>query len=188
MQPGHEPVDDDRHGHGGEDEGAQRLELRIEGVDLVLEPLHLRGVHREPRPARSLALVRGAQIRREIEQVILDPPKHGIDVGRIPGEATPGTWDYSIPANTLRAFWDEGPVIEIHRSELGWTEGMRFQVVASRSNDPVADLVPSDSSMLYYRLGLGPGYGDLGASAANLPSPFSGVGQSPKPLEGGARS
>ena len=52
-----------------QDEGAQRLELAIEEVDLAFQPSDLRGGNGQPRATRSLALARRRQIGAGVEQV-----------------------------------------------------------------------------------------------------------------------
>ena len=64
----------------GKHERAQRLELRIEPIDLAFEPLDLGVDDGEALAARTLGLVRGAEIRAEIEQVVLDPGQNRVDV------------------------------------------------------------------------------------------------------------
>src|SRR5215831_516499 len=71
----------------GQHERAQRAELGIECVDLLLEPRHLRVADGEPRAARPLALglIGRAEIGAEIEQVVLDARQHGVDRRLVPG-------------------------------------------------------------------------------------------------------
>ena len=65
----------------GQDEGLERLQLGVHGVDLVLEPLDLRG-HDAQRRSLALALAFGrAEIGAEIEQVVLDARQHGVGFG-----------------------------------------------------------------------------------------------------------
>ena len=62
----------------GEHERPQRLELGVEPVDLALEPLGLRIDDGQPLAARPLGLVWGAQIRAEVEQIVLDARQHRV--------------------------------------------------------------------------------------------------------------
>src|SRR5262249_26819889 len=56
------------------------LELGIEPVDLALEPLALGVDDGEPLAARPLALAGRAQVCAEVEQVVLDPAEHRVDL------------------------------------------------------------------------------------------------------------
>src|SRR5262245_3458019 len=59
-------------------EGAQRLKLAVENVDLAFEPLDLRIRHRQS-PARILAIVGVAELGAEIEQIVLDARDHSVE-------------------------------------------------------------------------------------------------------------
>ena len=61
-------------------EGAERLQRRVELVDLAFEPRHLR-VHDPQRlPFGLLASVGRAEIGAEVEQVVLDAAQHGVEL------------------------------------------------------------------------------------------------------------
>src|SRR6202034_511219 len=62
-------------------EGAQRLQRRVEAIDLGFQPLHLLVGHREPRAAGPFALARRAQIGTDVEQIVLDARQRGIELG-----------------------------------------------------------------------------------------------------------
>ena len=49
----------------------------------MFEPRRLRVDDRKPLPARPLALVGRAEIRAQIEQIVLDPRQHGVEL-RLP--------------------------------------------------------------------------------------------------------
>ena len=59
-------------------EGAQRLKLAVQRIDLAFEPLDLRIAHRQP-PAGVFALVGVAKLGAEIEQIVLDAREHGVE-------------------------------------------------------------------------------------------------------------
>ena len=64
-----------------QDEGFERLELGIHGVDLVLQAFDLRGDDTQ-RLLAALALALGrAQVGAEIEQIVLDAGQHGVGFG-----------------------------------------------------------------------------------------------------------
>ena len=62
-------------------EGAQRLELGVHRVDLVLEPLDLCIAHaqRRSRALLDVAALRHGEVGAEIEQVVLDARQHGVE-------------------------------------------------------------------------------------------------------------
>ena len=73
----------------GQDEGVERLKLGVHGVDLVLEPLDLRG-HDAQRLLAALALAFGrAEIGAEVEQVVLDAAQHGVGIRRSASSPAP---------------------------------------------------------------------------------------------------
>src|SRR6476646_10931979 len=59
-------------------EGAQRLKLAVQSVNLAFEPLDLRIRHRQS-PPRVLAFVRVAELGAEVEQIVLDARDHGVE-------------------------------------------------------------------------------------------------------------
>src|ERR1051326_8877307 len=63
----------------GQHERAQGPKLRVEAVDLALEPLGLGIDDGEPLAARALALAGRREIGAEIEQVVLDARQHRVD-------------------------------------------------------------------------------------------------------------
>src|SRR6516162_5687392 len=79
-------------GRGGaaarQDERAQRGKLRIEPIDLGLEPSHLFIGGGQPRPAGPLTLPRRAKVGADIEQIVLDPRQRGMERG-IAGRVQP---------------------------------------------------------------------------------------------------
>jgi hypothetical protein len=101
-----------------------------------------------------------------------------VDLARIPGESA--LWDYDVPATTLRASWSSGAVIEIDRRELGWTEGMRFAVLAASAGQTGFDTAPSELGSLAFALGTGA----VDGGPLPLPTlPLEGAGGSPAPLD-----
>ena len=65
-------------------EGAQRRELGVERVDLVLRAASPARLDGEPLAARALALVGRAEVGAEVEQIVLDARQHGVDAGASP--------------------------------------------------------------------------------------------------------
>jgi len=60
-------------------EGAQRREVRVEPVDVGLQPRDLRLDDAQRFVAQGLAAIGRAEIGAEIEQIVLNPQQHGIE-------------------------------------------------------------------------------------------------------------
>src|SRR5579864_8296351 len=72
-------------------EGIERRQIGVHRVDLVLEPLDLRGDNTQ-RLSAALATLGRAQIGAEIEEVVLNTRKHveGLTLGVEPGQTDRG--------------------------------------------------------------------------------------------------
>ena len=80
--PGDRPAEVERRGSrvaAGQNEGGQRPQSLIEGVDLALEALDLVG--RDPQPLALANLLRRGEVGAEIEEVVLDARQHGVELG-----------------------------------------------------------------------------------------------------------
>src|SRR5262249_52176826 len=62
-----------------QDERPERLEIVVQPVDLRFQPRDLRRRDVQTRAARSLALIGHAEIRLDVQQVVLDARQHRID-------------------------------------------------------------------------------------------------------------
>src|SRR3546814_5373498 len=61
----------------GQNEAAQRRQLRIHAVNFSLQPLDLSSDNAERHFARCKVFAGGCQIRAKIEEIILDATEHG---------------------------------------------------------------------------------------------------------------
>ena len=120
----------------GQDEGIERLEIGVQPVDLLLQPLDLGGDDPERFPGHCLAGVRRGEIGAEVEEVVLDAGQHRAEFGLVAGmqhgepERRIGlvdgaeTFDPEVGLGATRAGSEPrraavaGPGVDLHRVKL----------------------------------------------------------------------